>query len=321
MKRIGISQEWVSAEKRLLRTAASSAMVARERSAFAAANAETRLQTTLAYIDAYFAAEALKLALVNESHAKEAVLTAQSRLASGSGNAQEVLGLASAQGIAEDETADLRQQLESVRISLVRWTGVPVEDLSVPDLPRTPGEQAFVDTNPTTVAKRLELEVNRQEAAITASNRNPNWTWQASYGQRTGFSDMATIGVSIPIPIAPGNRQDRETASKLALVDKAEAELAEAGRIAQAEYRQLVSEQEHHVHRIERYEVTVLATAVQRTATATAAYRSNQASLTTVFDARHAELDARRKILTMQRELSKMRAQLAFKPLRAEEFQ
>lgn len=321
MKRIGISQEWVSAEKRSLRTAASTAMVARERASFAAANAETRLQTTLAYVDAYYAAEALKLATLNERHANEAMQTAKVRLASGSGNAQDVLGLASAQGVAEDDTADLRQQLESMRIGLVRWIGAPVEELVAPDLPLAPDEQTFVEAHPTTVAKRLDIEVARQDAAVTASNRNPNWTWQASYGQRTGFSDMATIGVSIPLPVAPGNRQDRETASKLALVDKAEAELAEATRAAQAEFRQLASEQQHHVHRIERYESTVLAPAIQRTATATAAYRSNQASLTMVFDARHAELEARRKLLNMQRELTKMRAQLAFKPLRAPEFQ
>jgi outer membrane protein, heavy metal efflux system len=321
MKRIGISQEWVSAEKRSLRTAASTAMVARERASFAAANAETRLQTTLAYVDAYYAAEALKLATLNEQHASEAMQTAKVRLASGGGSAQDVLGLTSAQGMAQDDTFDLRQQLESVRIGLVRWIGAPVEELVTPVLPQAPDEQAFVDAYPTTVTKKLEIEVARQDAAVTASNRNPNWTWQASYGQRTGFSDMATIGVSIPLPVAPGSRQDRETASKLALVDKAEAELAEATRAAQAEFRQLVSEQEHHVRRIERYESSVLAPAIQRTATATAAYRSNQASLTMVFDARHAELEARRKLLNMQRELTRMRAQLAFKPLRAQEFQ
>ncbi|GAC1527268.1 MAG: TolC family protein [Ramlibacter sp.] len=321
MKRIGISQEWVSPEKRALRTAASTAVVAREKASFAAANAETRLQTTLAYVDAYYAAEALKLAASNEQQASEAMQTARVRLASGSGSAQDVLGLTAAQGMAEDETADLTQQLDSVRIGLARWTGPVAQELVAPVLPQTPDEQAFVDGYPTTVAKRQDIEVARQDAAVAASNRDPNWTWQASYGQRTGFSDMATIGVSIPLPVAAANRQDRDTASRLALVDKAQAELAEATRAAQAEYRQLASEQEHHAHRIARYESTVLAPAIQRMTTATAAYRSNQASLTTVFDARHAELEARRKLLNMQRELARMRAQLAFKPLRAQELQ
>jgi cobalt-zinc-cadmium efflux system outer membrane protein len=163
--------------------------------------------------------------------------------------------------------------------------------------------------------------VTRQEAAVVASNRHPNWTWQVAYGQRSGFSDLVTVGVNIPLPVAPGARQDRETASKLALVDKAEAEWAEATRAAQAEYRQLASEEHHHTRRIERYRSTVLAPATQRTAAATAAYRSNQASLAAVFEARHAELEARRKLLDLERELTRMRAGLAFKPVAAEDLQ
>ena len=321
MKRIGLSQEWISAEKRSLRTTAATAMVAREAASIAAASAGARVQAALAYIDAYYAAEALKLATLNESHAREAMETARARLSSGSGGAQDVLALSSAQGMAEDETADLRQQRVSLNISLQRWIGRAPEELAAPALPKPAGEQAFVDGYPAVVAKRRDIEVARQEAAVTASNRRPNWTWQVAYGQRTGFSDMTTVGVSIPLPVAPGNRQDRETASKLALVEKAEADLVEATREARAEYRQLASEEQHHARRIERYESTVLAPAVQRTATATAAYRSNQANLAMVFEARHAELEARRKLLNLQRELTKMRAQLAFKPLRAEEFQ
>jgi hypothetical protein len=49
----------------------------------------------------------------------------------------------------------------------------------------------------------------------------------------------------------------------------------------------------------------VLIPAQQRTAAATAAYRSNQASLATLFDARHAEVDVQRKLLGVRRELAK----------------
>jgi hypothetical protein len=75
------------------------------------------------------------------------------------------------------------------------------------------------------------------------------------------------------------------------------------------------------LHRIERYRSAVLAAAVQRAAAATAAYGSNQANLATVFEARRAELEARRKLLDLEREFTKMRAQLALRPLLAEELQ
>ncbi len=53
----------------------------------------------------------------------------------------------------------------------------------------------------------------------------------------------------------------------------------------------------------------------QRTAATLAAYRSNQASLVMLFEARHAEVEAQRKLLTLQRDLAKAQAQLVFKPI------
>ncbi|MDB5893481.1 MAG: transporter [Rhodoferax sp.] len=318
MKRIGISQEWVSARKRSLRSAAASAVVARQSTGVATAAADARLQTALAYVDTYYVAQALKLSDANERHAREALETARVRLSSGGGSAPEVLGLSAAQGIAEDEAADLRQQLASLNIALARWIGGGAEELSAPALPMVPSEQAFISAYPAVIARQRESEVARQEAEVVAANRQPNWTWQVGYGQRTGFSDLVTVGVNIPLAVAPGARQDRETAARLALVGKVEGELAEATRAAQAEYRQLASDEQHHAHRVERYQATVLAPALQRTAAATAAYGSNQATLSSVFEARHAELEARRKLLDLQRELARMRAQLAFKPVLAE---
>ncbi len=121
--------------------------------------------------------------------------------------------------------------------------------------------------------------------------------------------------MSIPIPLARSERQDRDTAAKLALVDKVEADLAEATRVAAAEYRGLVSDVRRLQDRIDRYRAGVVTPAAQRTSVAMAAYASNQVSLVTLFEARHAEVDAQRKLLTLQRDLAKSKVQLAYKPL------
>ncbi|MNH44837.1 hypothetical protein D3C79_1071150 [compost metagenome] len=64
-----------------------------------------------------------------------------------------------------------------------------------------------------------------------------------------------------------------------------------------------------------RYRSGVLVPTAQSTAAATAAYRSNQASLVTLFEARHAEVQAQRKLLALQRDLTKAQVQLTYKPL------
>ena len=67
--------------------------------------------------------------------------------------------------------------------------------------------------------------------------------------------------------------------------------------------------------RIERFKAGVLAPAQRRIEAALAGYRSNQVPLTSVFEARHAEVDVQRKLLSMRKELAKVQAQLAFKPI------
>ena len=165
------------------------------------------------------------------------------------------------------------------------------------------------------VFEQGDIEVAKQTAAVASSDRKANWTWEVSYGQRTGYSDMVSVGVNIPLQVARNERQDRESASKLALVEKAEADLAEATRAALAEYLSLTSDVSRLRERIERYQSGVITPAQQRTATAMAAYRSNQVTLQVLFEARHAEVEARRKLLTLQRDLARTQAQLAFRPL------
>lgn len=321
MKRIALSQEWVSAEKRTLRIAAADAMVARESASVASASADTRLQTALAYVDAFYASAALKLSVENEARAREAAETARAGLAAGAGTAPDVLALTAARGAAADESAEVRQQAASASVSLARWTGLTADELSAPNFAVAVAQQAFVDRHPRVVAKKKEVEVARRDADLTASKRRPNWTWEVAYAQRSNFSDMVSFGVSIPLPVAPAARQDRETASKLALVEKNEAELEEVVRSAQAEYRLLTSDQVRIQERIKAFESNVLAPARHRTQAVTAAYGSNQGALSMVFAARQAELEAQRKLLNLQKDLARTLAQLNFKPLKAQELQ
>jgi cobalt-zinc-cadmium efflux system outer membrane protein len=316
MKRIGISQEWVSSEKRAVRQAAAQAQASRETVAEQAALAEARLQTALSYLDAYFAGEAFKLTTLTEHHVHEETEAAKARLSSATGSSQEVLQLTAARGVAQDESAEMQQIQAAAMASLQRWVGTRPEALLAATLPGIPGEHAFVGAHPAVVQAMRDIEAARAEASATAANRKPNWTWQASYGQRTGYSDMAAIGVSIPLPVSPGERQDRETAAKLALVEKAEGSYEEATRTATSEYRTLVGDAERLATRAVRYHTGVVLPAQQRTQAALAGYRSNQVPLVTLFEARHAEVDTLRKHLNLQRDLARVQAQLVFKPVR-----
>lgn len=315
MKRIGMSQEWVSADKRSAREAVSHALHRREAAMESIAAADARMQTAMVFIEAYYAAEALKLTALNEKHAREELEAGKGRLATVSGSSAEVLALSSALGSAEDESADIRQQQGASAVNLHRWTGLAIDELERPRLAPVPTQEAFVGSHPLVVAKQRDTEVARQEVEVARLNRRPNWTYEVSYGQRQGRPDLVSFGVSIPLPIAPDARQDRETAARLALVERAEADVEEARRAAAGEYAALASDARRLQERIERFQTAVVEPLKQRTAATLAAYRSNQASLVMLFEARHAEVEAQRKVLNLQRDLAKAQAQLVFKPV------
>lgn len=273
------------------------------------------MQTAMAYVEAYYASEALNLTALNERHANEELEASKGRLATVSGNSAEVLALTSAVGSAEDESAEMRQQQAVAATSLRRWIGTSADDFAAPRLPVAPSQDDFVAAHPLVIAKQRDIEVARQDADATRLNRRPNWSYEVSYGQRVGRPDLVSFGVSIPLPVAPAARQDRETAAKLAMVEKAEADLVEAQRAASGEYAALASDARRLQERIDHYQAAVLTPLKQRTEATLAAYRSNQASLVMVFGARHAEVEAQRKLLTLQRDLAKAQAQLVFKPV------
>jgi len=315
MKRIGISQEWLSADKRAARESAARAVAERASMQADVAEADARLQAALAYLDACYAAASLELVAQTEQRLHEELQASRARLAAAAGASAEVLQLASAAGMAEDERDEARQQQAAASVALERWVGVrPEVQTALPSL-AIPSEQDFLSRHPQLALLEREVEVARRTAAVAAEERTPNWTWDVSYGQRTGYSDMLSVGVSIPLPLAPSLRQDREAAAKRALVDKVEAELAEAGRAAAAEYRTMAGDAAGLQQRIDRYRTSVAAPARQRTAAVLAAYRSNQGTLAAWFEARRAEVQAQRKLLALQRDLAKTQARLVYTPL------
>jgi outer membrane protein, heavy metal efflux system len=315
MKRIGLSQEWVGADKRAARESVGLAMQRREAVLEHVAAADARMQTAMAYVDTYYASEAWKLTVLNERHAREALEAGKGRLAAAAGSSAEVLALTGALGTAEDESAEMKQQQASAAAVLERWIGAPTDELDLPRLSGAPGPDAFVSGHPLVLARQRDLDLARQEAEATRLDRRPNWRYDISYGQRVGRPDLVSVGVSIPLPVAPSARQDRETAAKLALVDKAEADLLEARRIAAGEHAALANDVRWLQSRIDRYAMAVLQPLRQRTESTLAAYRSGQANLAMVFEARHAEVEAQRKLLGLQRDLMRAQAQLVFKPV------
>jgi cobalt-zinc-cadmium efflux system outer membrane protein len=169
--------------------------------------------------------------------------------------------------------------------------------------------------------RQRDIDVARQEVEVARLNRKPNWSYEVSYGQRVGRPGPHVVRREHPADGGTGGSPGPRDLSQAGLVDKAEADAEEARRAAAGEYAALASDARRLQERIEHFQAAVVGPLKQRTAATLAAYSANQASLVMLFEARHAEVEAQRKVLNLQRDLAKTQAQLAFKPLSQGEVQ
>ena len=133
------------------------------------------------------------------------------------------------------------------------------------------------------------------------------------YSQRgPAYSNMISVNVSIPLQWDQKNRQDREVAAKLAMLDQARAEREDMLRAHTAEVRAMIAEWENDRERSARYAREVLPLATERSQATLGAYRGAKASIADVLLARRNEIEVRMQALQLEMDTARLWAQLNF---------
>jgi outer membrane protein TolC len=224
MKRIGVSQEWLSADKRAAREGAARARADRDAVQKDIAEAEARLQVSMAYVDAWFATEALKLTTQTEHHLHEELNAAKSRIAAATGNSAEALQLLSAKGIAEDESEEVRQQQSAAMVSLQRWIGILPDALNKPPAFPAPEEWDYVARYPAVAGLKAtskllaRVQTSQPRSALpTGPGKCPTASalaipiWFQSASASRSKSHQASAKTAKPRPSWPWSTKQRLT--------------------------------------------------------------------------------------------------------------
>lgn len=133
------------------------------------------------------------------------------------------------------------------------------------------------------------------------------------YSQRgPAYSNLISVNVSVPLQWDQKNRQDREVAAKLALLDQVRAEREDMLRAHTAEVRAMIAEWENDRERSTRYMREVVPLAMERSQATLGAYRGAKASITDVLLARRGEIDIRIQALQLEMDTARLWAQLNF---------
>ncbi|MCX4144213.1 MULTISPECIES: TolC family protein [Paraburkholderia] len=318
MRRIGIEQEWVSGDKRRLLSARANDVVDRERAGYLLQLVNTRQQTATAWLNAVYAKQALALQQELVRHMDHELDATKASYRAAKASAADVVQAQAMLAQTQDQLLKAQQTFQTALIGLSRWTATPVLDVSGDP----PAPQSYVsslppdelrDVQPVLVAASRDIAVADADTAVANSNRSPNWTWEVSYQQRGGqYSNMVSVGVSIPLPINRKNRQNRDADEKAELGTKARLMYEDTQRQVEADIRTQSATLASGRERITHLTDSLLPAADRRVQLAAAAYQAGSGSLADAFAARRALLDAQLQVLDLRREVSQTWAQLEY---------
>ena len=320
MRRIGVMQEFTSAEKRQLRAEKFEREAERTTTEKSATLATVQRDTALAWLDRYFAEAMAAVVAEQAKAARLEIEAAQSTYRGGRGNQAEIFAARSAVVTLEDRASETERRVRTAKTSLTRWVGGLADKPlgAKPDIDalahlNAHGLEAQLANHPEIATLAKLVEIARTEARLAQANKRPDVTMELMYAQRgPSYSNMVSFGVAIPLPWDQKNRQDREVAAKLAMAEQAEAQREEMLRAHVAEVRNMVHEWENLKERRARYGRELLPLAGQRTEAVLTAYRGTRTTLGEVLAARRGEIDVRLQALQLEAEQARLWAQLNF---------
>lgn len=319
MRSIGVMQEFTRSDKREARSVRfeSEAQVAYANRNVTIANLQR--ETAMAWLERYYSERMREVLNQQRDEAKLQIEASDTAYRTGKGSQADVFAARSAVAQIEDRIAQADRQVLASNTKLTRWIGdaaaQPLDRLPAMDKPGV--ELALLDTvvahHPQIAVLKRQEDVAQADVVIAKTNKRADWSAELMFSQRgSAFSNMISINLSVPLQWDQKNRQDRELAAKLAMVEQARAQTEEMTREHAAEIRGMVIEWRSNRERLTRHDDTLLPLASERTRAALAAYRGGAGSLTTVLEARRGEIDARMERLRLAMDTARMWAQLNY---------
>lgn len=319
MRSVGVSQEFTGRDKLKARSARFEREVELAQAGRAAALANLRRDTAIAWLDRAYQERALTVLQTLRAETALQIDAADASYRGGRGSQSDVFAARSSVAQIDDRIRLTEIQIATARIKLARWVGDDANQplAAMPDtstLNLNAGSLGYlVEHQPALALMAGQENVARAEADIAQSDKHSDWSVELMASQRgPAYSNMVSINLSIPIQLDQKNRQDREVSAKLAAVEQMRAQREEAIRERVAEARMWLAQWQGNRDRLERYDSAQIPFATERTRAALAAYRGGGSALSAVLEARRMEIDTRLDRLRLEMETASLWAQLAY---------
>jgi outer membrane protein TolC len=319
MTSVGVMQEFTREEKREARAERYQREAEKALADKTASIAVIQRDTALAWLDRYYAEAMLGVVAEQSRQARLEIEAAESAYRTGRGNLADVLSARSSLVALDDRSSELQRRAATARIALARWVG-GVADAPLAGTPPIDSIRLDPRTLDADVEQHPQLAVLAKQEAVAAAqvraaqaNKKSDWSVSFMYSQRgPAYSNLISVNFSVPLQWDQKNRQDRELAAKLAMLDQARAEREDMQRARIAQLRAMIAEWENNRERSGRYQRELVPLAAERTQATLAAYRGAKANLADVLTSRRNEIDVNLQALQLQMDTARLWAQLNF---------
>ena len=319
MLSVGVSQELTRSGKLKARTSrfereAEAAEAGRE-----LALANLQRDTATAWLDRHYQERMRDLLTTQRDEARLQIDAADTAYRGGRGSQADVFAARASVAQIEDRIAQVERQIATATTQLTRWVGAAAaEPLGSPpqlDAVRLHAEdlENQLTHHPQITVMARQEAMAQADAEVARANKQADVSVELTYSQRApSYSNMVSVNLSVPLQWDSKNRQDREVAAKLAVVEQMRAEREEATRAHVAEALARLQEWRSDRERMTRYDASLLPLAAERTRASLAAYRGASGSLTSVLEARRGEIDTRMERLRLEMDAARLWAQLNY---------
>lgn len=299
MRKIGVAQEFTRSDKLDLRRQRQE----REAEIAAAGKALVRSEVLRgagkAWLTSYFLSQQRVLLQEQLQQARQQLVASEAAYRGGRTTSTDMINTRGEMLLLEDQLQIMDRQIKQATAALARWVGneqtrQPL--LGKPDFDRIhfviDDLEGHLTRHPDLVMQDRRIALADTEAHLAEANKRADWTAELSYAQRgSAFSDMVSLGVSVPLQWDQARRQNRELAARQAQVEQARAERDDMLRAHVAEVRAMVDDWQSGLSRLQHYREQILPLSKSRTQAALASWRGGRGALSDVLAARRALLD------------------------------
>lgn len=320
MRKVGVAQELTRGEKLDLRRQRQE----REAEIAAAGKALVRSEVLRgagkAWLTRYFLDQQRVLLQEQLQQARQQLLASEAAYRGGRIASTDTINTRGEMLLLEDQLQIMDRQIKQATAALARWVGneqtrQPL--LGKPDFDRIhfviDDLEGHLTRHPDLVMQERRIALADTEAHLAEANKRADWTAEVSYAQRgSAFSDMVSLGVSVPLQWDQARRQNSELAARQAQVEQARAERDDMLRAHVAEVRAMVDDWQSGLSRLQRYREQILPLSKSRTQTALASWRGGRGALSDVLAARRALLDTQLQASQLEMQTALTWADLEF---------